>query len=299
MNHSGMKFIVACILIFALTPLFANRELSSSYSDSLVNAISLLQSKQQKLSIEVSTLYKSLERQSDKIDSLHLVIMKQDSLLVLRNQEMEDHIDKNARTAHLRTEQQSLSIKKRTVVFLIGGLLVISAFLITLVIASRNIRKAGSSLKKKITDVQGELEAKTVTVDSKLLQLAQKQLLLLQRESSTLENSNEANHSLVMNIADEIVRIQQNMTHMDPNIQGYKQLNRAINSILSDMENGGYEIPDLVNKSFNENMKAIVHMELDTALEQGQQIIKRVIKPQVNYRGKMVQAAEIIVAYND
>jgi len=46
-------------------------------------------------------------------------------------------------------------------------------------------------------------------------------------------------------------------------------------------------------------MKAIVHMELDTALEQGQQIIKRVIKPQVNYRGKMVQAAEIIVAYND
>jgi len=299
MNHSGMKFIVACILIFALTPLFANRELSSSYSDSLVNAISLLQSKQQKLSIEVSTLYKSLERQSDKIDSLHLVIMKQDSLLVLRNQEMEDHIDKNARTAHLRTEQQSLSIKKRTVVFLIGGLLVISAFLITLVIASRNIRKAGSSLKKKITDVQGELEAKTVTVDSKLLQLAQKQLLLLQRESSTLENSNEANHSLVMNIADEIVRIQQNMTHMDPNIQGYKQLNRAINSILSDMENGGYEIPDLVNKSFNENMKAIVHMELDTALEQGQQIIKRVIKPQVNYRGKMVQAAEIMVAYND
>lgn len=299
MNQSGMKFIVACILIFALTPLFANRELSSSYSDSLVNAISLLQSKQQKLSIEVSTLYKSLERQSDKIDSLHLVIMKQDSLLILRNQEMENHIDKNARTAHLRTEQQSLSIKKRTVVFLIGGLLVISAFLITLVIASRNIRKAGSSLKKKITDVQGELEAKTVTVDSKLLQLAQKQLLLLQRESSTLENSNEANHSLVMNIADEIVRIQQNMTHMDPNIQGYKQLNRAINSILSDMENGGYEIPDLVNKSFNENMKAIVHMELDTALEQGQQIIKRVIKPQVNYRGKMVQAAEIMVAYND
>jgi len=299
MNLSGMKFVGACTLIIALTPLFANRELGSSYSDSLVNVISLLQSKQHKLSMEVSTLNKSLERQSDKIDSLNLVIMKQDSLLILRNQEMEDHIDKNARTALLRTEQQSVSIKKRTIVFLIGGLLLISAFLITLVIASRNIRKAGSSLFKKITDVKGELEANTATVDNKLLQLAQKQLLLLQRESSTLENSNEANHSLVMNIADEIVRIQQNMTHMDPTIKGYKQLNRAVNSILSDMDNGGYEIPDLVNKSFNENMKAIVHMELDTALEQGQQIIKRVIKPQVNYRGRMVQAAEIVVAYND
>jgi hypothetical protein len=86
---------------------------------------------------------------------------------------------------------------------------------------------------------------------------------------------------------------------MDPTIKGYKQLNRAVSSILSNMENGGYEIPDLVNKSFNDNMKAIVHMELDTALEQGQQIIKRVIKPQVNYRGRMVQAAEIVVAYND
>ena len=40
-------------------------------------------------------------------------------------------------------------------------------------------------------------------------------------------------------------------------------------------------------------------MELDEDLPVGTQIIRRVLKPMVLYKGEMIQAAEVVVAYNE
>lgn len=43
----------------------------------------------------------------------------------------------------------------------------------------------------------------------------------------------------------------------------------------------------------------VATLEFDESIEQGKQIIKRIIKPQVNYNNKMIQAAKVIVAFNE
>ncbi len=40
-------------------------------------------------------------------------------------------------------------------------------------------------------------------------------------------------------------------------------------------------------------------MELNDGLKPGTNRIKRVIKPQVSYQGKMIQAAEVVIEYNE
>ena len=52
----------------------------------------------------------------------------------------------------------------------------------------------------------------------------------------------------------------------------------------------------MLGKPYQAGMKAAVTFVTDDTLEPGQQIISRIIKPQVNYKQVMIQAAQIEVS---
>ena len=52
----------------------------------------------------------------------------------------------------------------------------------------------------------------------------------------------------------------------------------------------------MLGKPYQAGMKAAVTFVTDEKLEPGQQIISRIIKPQINYKQVMIQAAEIEVS---
>lgn len=60
----------------------------------------------------------------------------------------------------------------------------------------------------------------------------------------------------------------------------------------------GYEIVDMLGKHYNDGMKVIANFVPDENLEEGEQVITKIIKPQINYNGVMIQAAEIEVSQN-
>ena len=45
-------------------------------------------------------------------------------------------------------------------------------------------------------------------------------------------------------------------------------------------------------------MKVIANFVVDENLEEGRQIITSITKPQINYNGQMIQAAQITVSQN-
>ena len=85
---------------------------------------------------------------------------------------------------------------------------------------------------------------------------------------------------------------------MDSSIRGYKQLKYAVSRIRSNFSANGYEIVEMLGKQFNEGMKATVSYETDENLKEGERIISRITKPQVNFNGKLIQVAEITVSEN-
>jgi hypothetical protein len=108
--------------------------------------------------------------------------------------------------------------------------------------------------------------------------------------------SEDIDHSLALKVADEIIRIQRNLSSMDPDIKGLKQLEFAVDRIQDTFKEKGYEMVELLNKPYDQGMKVSAKFKPDETLKQGEQIITKIIKPQVNYNNVIIQEAEVEVS---
>ena len=88
--------------------------------------------------------------------------------------------------------------------------------------------------------------------------------------------SEDIDHSLALKVADEIIRIQKNLSSMDPETKGLKQLEFAVDRIQDNFRENGYEMVDLLNKPYDEGMKVSAKFKPDNTLKQGEQIITRI-----------------------
>jgi hypothetical protein len=160
------------------------------------------------------------------------------------------------------------------------------------------IKKTQDEIKK----AQDTLKEESVKLDNDLLDVLNKQIEIFSKKQSNIqqmgESQKEPDHSLVLKIADEITRIEINLSRMDNSIRGYKQLAKAVERIKDNFLAQGYEIVDMLGKTYNDGMKVIANFIPNENLNEGEQIITGIIKPQINYNGKMIQAAEITVSQN-
>lgn len=153
------------------------------------------------------------------------------------------------------------------------------------------VRKAQGALEV----AQKKMQEESIKLDNQMLAIVQKQL---ESKPTTSVGTAAPDHSLALKVADEVARIELNMSRMDSSIKGYKQLSKAVERIKDNFNANGYEIVDMLGKPYNEGMKVIAEFVLNEDLEEGQQIITGITKPQVNYNGIMIQAARITVSQN-
>ena len=170
---------------------------------------------------------------------------------------------------------------------------VLLAIVLLCFLVCRRILRNRSAIDE-IRKTQKSLQEESVKLDDKLISLLDKQLSIQQSTS----NTKTADHSLALKVADEIVRIEMNLSRMDSSIKGYKQLAKAVERIKNNFLANGYEIIDMLGKPYNEGMKVVANFVSDEGLKQGEQIITGIIKPQINYNGQMIQAAQITVSQN-
>ena len=83
---------------------------------------------------------------------------------------------------------------------------------------------------------------------------------------------------------------------MSAETRGLKQLKASARRIKDTLEVGGYEVVELLGQPFDPSMKIQVTFKEDETLPEGAEVVTRIIKPQVNYRGKMIQAAQVEVS---
>lgn len=148
----------------------------------------------------------------------------------------------------------------------------------------------------KIKQAQDSIQEESVKLDNKLIELLDKQLNVGILQNSSL--GKEQDHSLALKVADEIVRIEMNLSRMDVSVKGHKQLCKAVERIKNNFLANGYEMVDMLGKPYNEGMKVVANFISDDNLKGGEQIITGIIKPQINYNGVMIQAAQITVSQN-
>lgn len=106
------------------------------------------------------------------------------------------------------------------------------------------------------------------------------------------------NHALALKVADEITRIEKNLSRMDPTVKGYKPLVKAIGRIKDNFMANGYEIVTYLGQPYNEGMRINAEFTIDENLPTGTRTITSVSKPQVHYNGELIQKASVTVSQN-
>jgi len=185
-------------------------------------------------------------------------------------------------------------VKERTVFGIaIGSVTLLSV--LGFAIAIDGMRKSQKGVPK---EEGNEIHSEIVKLESKILEIVEKQLSAQQVSASSATGKAEIDHSLTLKVADEITKIEMNLSRMDSSVKGYKQLSKAVQRIKDNFSANGYEIVDMLGKPYNEGMRVVANFVPDDSLEEGKQVITGIIKPQINYRGVMIQAAQITVSQN-
>lgn len=182
-----------------------------------------------------------------------------------------------------------------------GGIIMVVALLILSVLLFLLLRKRiskGDLAIEEIDHAQKRLQEESVKLDGKMVELLEGQLKIQEAHAKS-EKVSTPDHSLVIAVANEVARIEQNLNNMDASVRGVSNLKNRAAAIIASLNSKGYEIPRLLGEPFHDGYNMDAEMELDESLPVGTQIIRRVIKPQINYEGKMIQAAKVVVAFNE
>ncbi|ADY36262.1 hypothetical protein Bacsa_1699 [Phocaeicola salanitronis DSM 18170] len=261
---------------------------------------------------DVSRLSKDMKRISFQLNSLSL---ENDELYFLLDSLCSDYLKMNERhevdkaIMNQRVDETNNSVIANQVLlksYTLYGILIVSflvAILITVIYWLFNRIKNGDAsidelqkMQETLQITQTKMQEESIKLDNKLLEMAEQQIKIPTAINN--QGTTAVDHSLALKVADEIVRIELNLSRMDSSIKGYKQLAKAVQRIKDNFQANGYEIIDMLGKPYNEGMKVIANFVSDETLERGKQIITGIVKPQINYNGKMIQSAQITVSQN-
>ena len=262
------------------------------------SVLNKLKDKQRYNELKVTTLLRAYDQQRIEIDRLHNVCRQLEETLSADRKSMNGKI--NATNTNVQSNQETLH--SRT---LWGGGLSL-AFFVAIIVVAYKLGKRINSGTATIADVRKAQEAlqaaqikmqeESVKLDNQLLAIVQKQLDA--SVPSANKTTGEPDHSLVVKLADEIARIETNLSKMDKSVRGYKQLVQAKDRMINNIRANGYEIISLLGQEYNDGMQFPARFVPDESLPEGKRIITGMIKMQVNYNGKMIQPAEIVVSQN-
>lgn len=129
------------------------------------------------------------------------------------------------------------------------------------------------------------------------LKESEKEKKLLREEIMNITKKGGVSEDTVLSIAGEIARMENNLYHMEE-VPGRKQVMKALERMKGTFQAEDYTIVPLLGHPYVEGMNAKAVFVPDESLEEGASVIQSVQKPQVNYRGKMIQAASITVGQN-
>lgn len=304
-------FITAFILLgFAVSTVSAENK--SKDIESLKTEVSSLMNRQKHLESEVGTLSSKTSDAEKKISDLSSQDKKLQSvvdslqgvsnaLAAAQRANKKELFESIGKTNELALSTESV-LSSRTLWGSCGLAILLLAIIATIFAFLKKIKLGTTSIddvrraQEALQTAQTKMQEESVKLDNQLLAIVQKQLDA--SVTSANKTTGEPDHSLVVKLADEIARIETNLSKMDKSVRGYKQLVQAKDRMINNVRANGYEIISLLGQEYNDGMQFQTRFVPDESLPEGKRIITGMIKMQVNYNGKMIQPAEIVVSQN-
>lgn len=313
-TKSYFIFFMLCIVPFCAKAQNMDADIKQLLLEvgTLTKEVSILKDSQQEIQTninELQTIQKSNINRLSEVEEYNYSIqktidsIKTDCSMLAKSQKR----DNEQLTAQIGETKEKIKINQdllsnRTNIGSILFVIILIIIITIIIVFLKKFNKGTSSINEvrkaqnKLEQAQKSLqEESSVKLDNKLLKVVEQQMKAV---PVTTNNAASVDHSLALKVADEIVRIELNLSRMDPSIKGYKQLAKAVQRIKDNFQANGYEIVDMLGKPYNEGMRVRADFVIDESLPLGIQKITSITRPQINYNGEMVQKAQVIVSQN-
>jgi hypothetical protein len=204
--------------------------------------------------------------QSQTTTDEDLTLFKKETLNNIKKLQHDSTI--NSRTIHESTDlldtkidTTDKNISKNMMYWLVAiGILTLFITLIFIVL-KKQIFNQKNDLESDLKNTRYSLEEEGVKLDNKLIELLETQFEII--KSSNTASNKEEDHTLALKVADEIIRIQKNLTRMDENTKGLKQLVTSVKRIQDNFASNGYELVEMLGQQYSDGMKVSANFILD------------------------------------
>jgi hypothetical protein len=189
------------------------------------------------------------------------------------------------------------SIDSKVLYIIIGSLILLLFIFIVFFVLKISIKNKTKSLDEDIIDTRNRLEIETIKLDAKLVEILEKQIQLTELKPKAKDK--EIDHSIFIKVANEIQRMRTRIKHMPEDTKGIGALKNALRRLEEGLNDNEYELIDLTGKEYVDGLTTKARFIDSEDIPTGQQIITKTIKLQINYKGVLIQPAEIEVSIGE
>jgi hypothetical protein len=240
---------------------------------------------------------------SSDLDSLKNQTEANSSAIISTKNNLDIKIKETGKASEDKISAIGQSLSKNSLIGIIGVLMVLLISGILFWFLSKRQKIDKNDVEQLIQNTKRTLSEEGVRLDTKLVQILESQIKLIQEEriiSSTKVEDTEIDHSLPLKVADEITRINAYANTLNPNSQDSKALKSSVKRLTNTFKAASYEIFDLLGQKYDDRIPMVVlDRIIDGTLINGEETITRIIKPLVKYKGIQIQAAQVETTYND
>ena len=214
-------------------------------------------------------------------DSLHITVRG----ITSSNKQTQLQIENINQAISIRTLYWVIGI----LVFLFGG---VGAFLMLRKRLSSNTKNLDSQINK----TKNAMESAGIKLDSKLVEILQSQLSILKQERiGSSSNTESEEHKLPIKVGEEIHRMRKRIENMPQDVKGLNALTNSLKRLEEEFNDSGYEIEELLGAKYIDGMKVEARFVDNPDVPKGEEIITDVLRPQIKYKGQIIQVAKVEV----
>lgn len=290
----NQKLTISILLLFLCCNFQQAFSFDSTYFENRLHSFNQKITSQDELISNLDLKILSLEKSNDSLISL---LIKNEAKIHTITQEFQIKIQETGNQADSKFSQLAGRLDQEHVYWIIATLLIIFIGVLMFLFLRKRITSSQKDVETQIKATKKSLDEESMKLDGELIKVFQKQIEVL--ENSSKVSTQENDHSLVLKIADRLTAMETNLYRMDPNTRGLNNLKNLVKSTKENFNAEEYEIVEMLGKEYKEGLEVIATFIPSDEIEIGKKIITRVIKPQVNFKGTKIQAAQIEVSIGE
>lgn len=297
-----MKVLSIIIFLFSTLGAFAQNLTREDFEKEfrpLADKVESLQSENRKLKSDINELNSKLSNAYISIDSLRTLTTINRNAIAETGDKLGTEIKETGAKNEGKITEVSESLSKNSLYGIIAVLSVILLSGLLYWLLNQKQKTDKTEVITQLNKAKSSIEESLLKEFGKQTDLIENQLLLLaqQKKQVAVSTNIEPDHSLALKVADQITTIERAISLMDEKTKGLQRIRNSVTNLKDNLAANGYEIVEMVGKRFNQGMNIIVASSVpDENLKQGEEMITRIIKPQVNHNDKMVQAAQVEIS---